>query len=167
MSKPTSFFLVEQYLPYRFNIAAGHISQGLARRYAKFARRYGIGVAEFRILSFIGQTLALGQGSGLTARDISARTLMQKVKVSRAIAVLERTGLLRRRVNHRDRREALLTLTAEGRRLYAQMVPVAREYERWLLDGLPTEHIALLDRIIAHLGERARASDLATTVNAG
>lgn len=156
MSKHPDYFLVERFLPYRVNIAAGLISQGLARRYASFARRHGIGVAEFRIVSFLGQTLASGQASGLAARDVGARTLMQKVKVSRAIAALERAGLLRRQVNANDRREALLALTAAGHRLYAQMVPIAREYERWLLEGLSLEQIAVLDRVLEHLGGRAR-----------
>ena len=160
-SKRTDFILVERYFPYRLNLAAGLVSQGLARRYAAFARRHGIGVAEFRILSFLGQTLASGKGSGLAARDVGARTLMQKVKVSRATTALERAGLLRRRVNARDRREALLTLTAEGRRLYAQIVPIAREYERWLLKDLHAEQIAVLDRFMERLGERARGGGAA------
>ena len=81
------------------------VSQALSRVYA---RRYRIGVPEWRVL------VTLGQYGVMTGKAIGAHTHMHKTKVSRAVALLEKRKLLVRRVNRADMREAFLSLTAAG-----------------------------------------------------
>ncbi|MEO1613333.1 MAG: MarR family transcriptional regulator, partial [Pseudomonadota bacterium] len=52
-----------------------------------------------------------------------------------------------------DRRLVSLTLTAKGRAMMAELIPLAEGYERDLLASLPAAERAALDRAIAKLME--------------
>ncbi len=54
-----------------------------------------------------------------------------------------------------DRRRSVLRLSAAGRAVYEQIVPVARAYERRLLAALNADDAAALDRILTRLQTRA------------
>ena len=75
---------LEQFLPYQLNVLSSLVSQALSRVYA---RRYGIGVPEWRVL------VTLGQYGVMTGKAIGAHTHMHKTKVSRAVALLEKRKL--------------------------------------------------------------------------
>ena len=83
------------------------MSQALSRIYA---RRYNIGVPEWRVL------VTLGQFGMMTGKAIGIHSHMHKTKVSRAVALLEERKLVVRRANRADMREAFLSLTAAGPR---------------------------------------------------
>ncbi len=93
---------LEQFLPYQLNVVASLVSLALSRVYA---RRYRIGVPEWRVL------VTLGQYGVMTGKAIGAHTHMHKTKVSRAVALLEKRKLLVRRANRADMRESFLSLT--------------------------------------------------------
>ena len=76
---------LEHFLPYQLNVVSNLVSQALSRVYA---RRYGIGVPEWRVL------VTLGQFGVMTAKAIGAHTHMHKTKVSRAVAQMERRRLV-------------------------------------------------------------------------
>ena len=76
---------------------------------------------------------AVGQERGCTAQQIAASTRMHKTRVSRAIAQLRRRGLIQRATSAQDRRALQLRLSPAGRRMYAQLVPLALARERALL----------------------------------
>ena len=136
------------FLPYRLNVLAAVVSDGLARRYAE---RFGIGIPEWRVLATVGEFRSM------TAKAIGLHAHMGKVKVSRAAAALEARGLIRRRPNADDLREAFLVLTPEGDRLYAEIAPLALSYVADLKRGLSGDEEALLDRLIDTLLRRADA----------
>jgi DNA-binding MarR family transcriptional regulator len=75
--------------------------------------------------------------------------------VSRAVADLERQGLVARRLNRADKREAFLSLTDTGRRTYGEIVPLARDYAARLTADLSAADRAAFDRIVAMLRERS------------
>ena len=89
---------LEQFLPYQLNVVASLVSQALSRVYA---RRYRIGVPEWRVL------VTLGQYGVMNGKAIGAHTHMHKTKVSRAVALLEKRKLLARRANRADMREVV------------------------------------------------------------
>ena len=64
-------------------------------------------------------------------------------------------GRLRRTMAKNDRRRTHLELTPSGTRVYAQVVPVALNYERHLLAPLSAKDRATLDRILRVLLGRA------------
>ncbi len=114
---------------------ANLVSQALSRVYA---RRYRIGVPEWRVL------VTLGQYGVMTGKDIGAHSHMHKTKVSRAVAVLEKRKLLSRRANRDDMRESFLSLTASGRAMYELALRVL-DLARRLTDSLsPTDREAFI-----------------------
>ena len=118
---------LEHFLPYQLNVVSSLVSQALSRVYA---RRYGIGVPEWRVL------VTLGQYDVMTAKAIGAHTHMHKTKVSRAVALMEKRRLVARRANRDDMREAFLSLTAAGRAMYEEVAPHALEFASRLTDIL-------------------------------
>ena len=97
----------------------------------------------------------LAANPGLSAAEVTARTAMDKVAVSRAVATLQSAGRLQRTTAPADRRRTHLALTAAGTRVYAQVVPMALKYERQLVAPLSKQELALLDRVLRVLLGRA------------
>jgi DNA-binding MarR family transcriptional regulator len=97
----------------------------------------------------------LAANPGLSAAEVTARTAMDKVAVSRAVATLLAAGRLRRTTAPADRRRTHLALTAAGSRVYAKVVPMALSYERRLVAPLSRSDRDTLDRILRVLLGRA------------
>jgi DNA-binding MarR family transcriptional regulator len=141
-SSGSSQLTLARFLPYRLNVAATAVSEGLAGLYGD---RFGIGVAEWRIVA------TLGEFSRMTAKQVAAHTRMGKVKVSRTVAALESRGLLDRKSNSEDRREEFLSLSPAGAQVYDDIVPLALGYSEMLARHLSAEDYATLDRILDKL----------------
>lgn len=157
VSLPDSLRL-DRFLPYRLNVLSGLVSESFARSYEDLAARHGIDKSQWRVISFLGEQLGTElESRGMTARDISSRTYLQKVMVSRAIAALEASALIRRRVNANDRREAFLALTPAGKKVYWAIVPAALGFEAELLRDLPEKDVAAFWRVADHLLSLASA----------
>lgn len=146
MSPPSSAspprLTLATFLPYRLNVLATIVSEGLARVYGE---RFGIGIPEWRVLATVGEF------GDITATAVGQHARMGKVKVSRAVTNLAEAGLILRQASTRDRREALLALTPKGSTVYAELVPLAEAYARELTAGLTREEAATLDRVIGTL----------------
>ncbi len=137
---------LEHFLPYQLNVVSSLVSQALSRVYA---RRYGIGVPEWRVV------VTLGQHGVMTAKAIGAHTHMHKTKVSRAVALLEKRRLVARRANRQDMREAFLSLTAAGRTMYEEVAPHALEFAHRLTDILSPSDREAFDRALKQLTTRS------------
>jgi DNA-binding MarR family transcriptional regulator len=137
---------LEQFLPYQLNVVASLVSLALSRVYAK---RYRIGVPEWRVL------VTLGQYGVMTGKAIGAHTHMHKTKVSRAVALLEKRRLLLRRSNRADLRESFLSLTATGRVMYEELAPHALEFAQRLTEILTPADRETFDRAVKQLTERS------------
>jgi DNA-binding MarR family transcriptional regulator len=127
-------------------VVASLTSQALSRVYA---RRYCIGVPEWRVL------VTLGQYGVMTAKAIGAHTHMHKTKVSRAVALLEKRRLLARRTNREDMREAFLSLTAAGRTMYEELAPHALDFARRLTEILTPAERDVFNRALRQLTARS------------
>jgi DNA-binding MarR family transcriptional regulator len=114
------------FVPFRLNRLATGVSQYLA---AIYQDRFGLDIPQWRVMATVG-------GRACTAQHIAASTRMHKTRVSRAIAELEARDLIERASNEQDRRERQVRLTKAGRRMYAELVPLALERERSLLTCL-------------------------------
>jgi DNA-binding MarR family transcriptional regulator len=138
---------LDGFLPYQLNVASSLVSQALSRLYAE---RYGIGVAEWRVL------VTLGQFETMTGKAIGEHSHMHKTKVSRAVALLEKRKLVIRRVNRSDLREAFLSLTPEGRAIYEDLAPGAVSFARHLIDAIDPADRDAFARALHRLIERAK-----------
>jgi DNA-binding MarR family transcriptional regulator len=77
MTRETATDLVlERFVPYRVSVLAQLMSRELARVYAD---RFDLTIPEWRVMAVLGDT------PDLSANEICARTVQDKVPVSRAI----------------------------------------------------------------------------------
>ncbi len=139
---------LDRFLPYRLSVAQLAVSRCLARIYE---RRFGLSRQEWRTLA------VLGQDAPLTAGGVCARTSMDKVQVSRAVARLLTVGLLDRRPDRRDRRRGLLRPTPRGRAVYREIVPLVLARQRDLLAVLSEREVRAFERVLDKLRARAEA----------
>ncbi|AKJ04615.1 DNA-binding MarR family transcriptional regulator [Archangium gephyra] len=137
-----SHLKLDEFLPYRLSLASNAVSQVIARAYEE---HFGLKMHEWRVIT------VLAQDGELTQQEIVGRTKMDKVTVSRAAQVLERRKLLRRVTNADDGRSLRLSLTAEGQKLYARVVPAALELEAEVLEGLSEREISELKDVLHRL----------------
>jgi DNA-binding MarR family transcriptional regulator len=140
--------VLERFLPYRLNVMASLASNALAQIYAD---RFGLTIPGWRVVA------TLGQYGVRTARDIAAHGVMHKSTISRAVSGLESRQLIARKPNSEDRREELLELTAEGRRIYQAVAPEALAFEQRLVAVLSPAERASLMALIDKLEPHARA----------
>ena len=139
--------VLEAFLPYRLSVLSNIVSGRIAKSYAE---RFSLTVPEWRVMA------VLGRFPGLTAGEVTERTAMDKVQVSRAVARLLKTKRIERRVVDGDRRARHLFLTGEGRGVYSEIVPLALDYERRLAASLSVADRARLEKLLAKLTTASR-----------
>ena len=137
---------LDAYLPYRLSVASNAVSGLIARAYQD---RFGLSVPQWRLIC------VLAEDGGLTQGQLVARTVMDKVTVSRAAQALLKRHLVTRSDHQADGRSHVLALTAEGGRLHAEIAPLALAYEAALISGLAPEDVALLKRLLNRLQSAA------------
>lgn len=139
---PAHVFDLENFLPYRLSTLTNRVSRAFA---ALYSERFDLTVPEWRVMA------VLGQQPGLSADQVCARTEMDKVTVSRAVARLLDKGHVARKFDTGDRRRSVLALSAAGRAVHRRIIPLAREYEAALGAGLTSNErrtlVALLDKL--------------------
>ena len=145
---PTSRLKLDRFVPYRLSVLTNTISRALALGYAE---RFGLTIPQWRIVA------VLGHDPDLSAVEVAKRTVMDKVSVSRAVTALESDGRLIRRVDSSDRRRSLLRLSAAGRAVYREIVPLARSYEMRLLSTLTASERAAFNDLLTRLTQQASA----------
>jgi DNA-binding MarR family transcriptional regulator len=138
--------LLEAFLPYRLNVVAAEVSEGLARVYSE---RFGLDIPGWRVIA------TLGQFGAVTAKTIGDHSHMHKTKVSRAVLELEQKGLVARTGNPDDKREAFVTLTIKGEQIYREIIPMALTYQQKLLETLDAGQRKALDAILDAMTQEA------------
>ena len=117
---PLPDFDLYGFTPYRLAVAAKYTSEQLARQYRD---RFGISIPEWRVL------VHLAHSGKVSVRDIEARVAMEKYEVSRAAKRLREAGLIERKENPDDRRLIILSLTADGQKMMAELLPMAKAHQ--------------------------------------
>src|SRR6201991_4255124 len=105
---PDSALRLDGYLPYWLSVASNAVSRLIARAYED---RFGLTIPQWRLVC------VLAEDGALTPGQIVARTVMDKVTVSRATQGLVKRRLVGRSQNKADGRSQVLALSAEGRSL--------------------------------------------------
>ncbi|MCM5571835.1 MarR family transcriptional regulator [Burkholderiaceae bacterium FT117] len=139
--------VLQDFLPYRLAVLAEAVSRSIAQVYTA---RFDLSRDEWRVLA------ALAETGTMKTRDAALYATLDKMQVSRAVAGLERAGLIDREEDAGDRRNRILTLTPAGRALLRRLTPMVQAREDFLLEALEPEELAVLDRAIDRLLERAR-----------
>ena len=137
---------LDRFLPYRLSVLSNRVSSAIAKIYSE---RFKLTIPEWRVMAVLGGT------SGLSARDLAERTAMDKVQVSRAVDTLVRARRVGRSADAADGRIQRLALTAKGRAIYDEVVPLALHLEEVFLSALSPTERGQLDALMAKLARRA------------
>lgn len=138
---------LDGFIPYRLSVMQQEVSRAIA---AVYAEKHGLMRHDWRVMA------ALGDAQPLSANEVCARTNMDKVQVSRAIARLKQRGLVDQNQDSADRRRSSLRLTGRGEGIYRDIVPAARAREAELLSVFDAAELKQLDKLIVRLYRRAR-----------
>jgi len=145
---------LEHFLPYRLSLLANSVSRVLSRLYDQ---EHGLTVAEWRLIAILAR---FGPQS---ANQVSERSSMDKVRVSRAVSRATAAGFVDRQIDGQDRRRSVLTLTPQGRAVHDHIVPLALSCEAEMLGGLSDSEIDqfhdLLTRIMVNASIMAPQGD--------
>ena len=143
-----SDFRLDEFMPYRLSVAANRVARLFAQRYSE---DFDLSIPEWRVLATVGRFGTLSPSA------VGEWTAMDKVKVSRAAATLVARGLLRQSADPNDGRGRLLRLTRKGATLHNNAVPLARELEALLAEGLGRTEWQTLNRALVRLDRHVQA----------
>jgi DNA-binding MarR family transcriptional regulator len=133
---------LDAFTPYRLSVLTNRISGAIARHYSE---RFDLSISQWRVMAVLGET------PGLSARDVAGRTAMDKVQVSRAVQSLLATKRLTRVSDRADGRVTKLSLSARGRAIYNEVVPLALRLEQEFLSTLNAEERKSFDALLTKL----------------
>jgi DNA-binding MarR family transcriptional regulator len=102
----------------------------------------GLSVAQFDVIA------QLGRGEGISQQELANRLLVTKGNISQLIGKMERRGLITRR---QEGRANALSLTAEGKRLFASVVPAQEAHIAALFGALTASERRALLRLLRTL----------------
>ncbi|MEU1852309.1 MarR family transcriptional regulator [Streptomyces sp. NPDC019990] len=86
---------------------------------------HGLGASDFEVLDILA-TATPREGEQCRVQNLVGRVHLSQSALSRLIARLEKDGLVTRSVCAEDRRGVYVALTAKGRDLHAQTLPLQR-----------------------------------------
>jgi DNA-binding MarR family transcriptional regulator len=118
-----------------------HFSRILARRTKAInagLRAYGLDYSRWRVLA------VLQEHPGATMGELADLTSVDRTTLTRTLGLIEQAGLLVRRERKSDRRSVAISLTAQGRRMFARILPVMLAETDRALTGFATEEIGTL-----------------------
>lgn len=139
---------LSRFLPYQLSIASNAVSGRIAQEYRS---RFGLSIPEWRVMAI------LGDSGGVTQRDLTRRTLMDKVAVNRACKVLEDRKLAQRTPNEQDGRSHLLALSDEGKAMFDDIMPLAVEMEQRLFEGFSEDEMGLFRDMLSKIRSQVDA----------
>jgi DNA-binding MarR family transcriptional regulator len=129
-------------IPYLIGAVANLLSARGARLYRE---AFDIGLTEWRVMWVVGHE------APITAATASHIMGTDKGAVSRALAGLDRRGLVRVTSNPADGRERAIELSPAGWRLHAEISAVAKIRQKALLSIYSAEERAQLKELLARL----------------
>jgi hypothetical protein len=107
--------------------------------FAALAQEFDVGRDEFNVLSCLAS-----YGGSMVAKNVCDVTGRPKNSIVTR-------KMIKRKTNTNDRRESLLILNDNGRRLYERVLPVAVDRQTLMLKVLSDEERGVLDRILDKL----------------
>ncbi|MFE6197658.1 MarR family winged helix-turn-helix transcriptional regulator [Streptomyces sp. NPDC057838] len=96
---------------------------------------HGLCASDFEVLDVLARGRAAKGAAAYRVQEISERVHLSQSALSRLIARLEKEGLVERCVCPEDRRGVRVLLTAEGRALHGEVLPVQRAVLARMLAG--------------------------------
>lgn len=101
---------------------------------------------------------ALWTEDGLTQRELSRRVGTMEPTTLSAILAMEKRGYVRRTRNKEDRRKLHVYLTAKGRRIKDDLIPLAKEVVATAVQGLSTREVRQMLEGLAEIQRNLHAT---------
>jgi DNA-binding MarR family transcriptional regulator len=136
----------QEWVAYRLSILHGHNARALAAMYTK---QFHISAAQWRVLTVIGRHAPASAG------DVARFSSLEPDKITRAVDSLVKLGLVHRRLDPRDLRFVILSLTAKGKRVNEQIQQVRNAMELEFVSALTPAEAEALYGLLDKLQERA------------
>lgn len=131
---------------------AARLNVALKRQLEIYARdAFGLTIVETRMI------LMLGMFAPTTVNAVADRSDVDRSQISRCVRDLSERGWVSREQGESDRREAVLALTAEGRKAHHKIVAELFRRNEELIDGLDPDKLAIFFDVADDLIRRARA----------
>jgi DNA-binding MarR family transcriptional regulator len=133
---------IRQWVAYRLSILAAQNTRCLQ---AMYGPRFGLSISSWRVLTIVSVY------APLPASAVCLHTSLEPDKVSRALNSLVRRGLVARKRQTRDKRYFMLSLTAKGKQVNAEISRVRNAIEADFLSSLSRREVdslyAILDKL--------------------
>ena len=133
------------FIPYQLSVLSNKISQGIAKYYRE---QHDITISEWRVLAILSDV------NNQTAKELTERSHMDKVRISRTMKLLELKGLVSERTCKKDARARRYNLTINGRQLINEVKPKALEFEKRLISSLSEGEITIFQKCISTLNQQ-------------
>lgn len=141
---------IETFFPYRLAIVAEAFSRQLV---AVYGQEHGLTREEWRLLFLL-------EGAGtLDSLQLSQRTSLDKVQVSRAASRLQDKGLITREILGSDRRLRNYAITSAGRDLFGRAFAGVRARAEGILQAMSQDDRDALIQGVEALGRAIADSD--------
>lgn len=128
---------IENFFPYQVAVAAAGLSHKLEDVYR---RQGGLSREEWRVLFLLANV------DGLTSKELSQRSSLDKVQISRAAQKLEKKGLITGTESEQDRRLRDYACTTEGRTFFLSLFPRVSDRAEAVLSKLDPDDLKALER---------------------
>ena len=138
---------LERYLHCRLAILSSRVSMRIARTCGD---KFAISVTEWRIMA------VLGEYPGISADEVSNKTQIEKLILSRAISKLLNRNLRNRERDPADKRRSMLNLSKTDQSVYDEIVPIAYDMEKELPNCFNAEETEAFSKLVDRLYEHAR-----------
>jgi DNA-binding MarR family transcriptional regulator len=136
--------ILVDHMPYLVNRAGNLVIQLFTRDLSQ----WGVTVPIWRILA------VLGEHGPQRLIDLALLTSIDVSTLSRTVGTMVRRGFILRGVAPDNRREVVISITPQGRRILDKALPSAIRYEQSLMSGLPKKDIDAAKRVLTAMFER-------------
>jgi DNA-binding MarR family transcriptional regulator len=132
---------VDDYLP----ALLGQASHLISEEFHRVVNAHGFSVAEWRVLATLvgGEPMSIGR--------LAQVVLSKQPTVTRLLDRMEAKGYVERIANDGDRRITLVGITPDGARAASELIGLALEHERRVLEPFGLEHAAQLKEILRRM----------------
>lgn len=148
LERDSSGLTLDDYVTYKVTVLAQMFGREAARIYSA---KWGLSLPQYRIL------IVLGKLPGMSLRELTDQTQMDKGQISRVVTQMEADGLITRESDKNDGRRLVLTLTQSGAQLHQQTIGTSEARQKEILGVLSREELDALNDTLAKLANHMRA----------
>lgn len=116
--------------------------RAFSRALEKLTSAHGVSAGQWRFLR------VLWDEDGITQRELAERTGTTEATTVRSVNGLLKSGLILRRREKDDRRKMKITLSAKGRRLRGELLPMVSEVNERALKGISRKDVETTRKVL-------------------